>query len=87
MSAEKQAIDFIRYILEQFCENKEAIVLDHKKDDLGILITIQIAESDMGRLIGKQGQTISSIRTLIRVIGARGNERINIKVLEPVTSE
>lgn len=83
MTVEKQALDFVRYILEQFCEDKDAIVLEQKKDDLGLLITIQIAESDMGRLIGKQGQTISSIRTLTRVIGARGNERVNIKVLEP----
>lgn len=83
MSAEKQAVDFIRYILEQFCEEKESIVIDHQKDDLGVLITIKIAEKDMGRLIGKQGQTISSIRTLVRVIGARGDERINVKVLEP----
>lgn len=83
MSAEKQALDFVRYILEQFCEVKEAITLEQTKDDLGVLITVQIAESDMGRLIGKQGQTISAIRTLIRVVGARENERINLKVIEP----
>lgn len=83
MPAEKQALDFVRYILDQFCEEKEAIVLEQTKDDLGVLITIQIAESDMGRLIGKQGQTISAIRTLVRVIGARENERINLKVIEP----
>ncbi len=84
MSTEKQAIDFVRYLLEQFCEDKEAIELEQTKDDLGVLITIRIAESDMGRLIGKKGQTISSIRTLVRVIGARGDERINVKVLEPL---
>ena len=83
MTAEKQALDFVRYILEQFCENKDSISLEHTKDDLGVLITIQIAEQDMGRLIGKQGQTISAIRTLVRVIGARENERINLKVIEP----
>ncbi len=85
MTAEKQALDFVRYILEQFCENKDSISLEQTKDDLGVLITIQIAECDMGRLIGKQGQTISAIRTLVRVIGARENERINLKVIEPST--
>lgn len=85
MAAEKQALDFVRYILEQFCEDKETIVLEQTKDDLGVLITIQIAEADMGRLIGKKGQTISAIRTLVRVIGARENERINLKVIEPST--
>ena len=83
MTAEKQSLDFVRYILEQFCEDKETITLDQTKDDLGVLITIQIPEKDMGRLIGKKGQTISAIRTLVRVIGARENERINLKVIEP----
>ncbi len=83
MTADKQALDFVRYVLEQFCEDKDTIELEQSKDDLGTLITIKIAEADMGRLIGKQGQTISSIRTLVRVIGARENERINLKVLEP----
>jgi len=42
-----------------------------------------VAEADMGKLIGKSGQTISALRTLVRIIGARENERINLKVLEP----
>ena len=83
MTVEKQALDFVRYILEQFCDDKDSISLEQTKDDLGVLIIIQIAEKDMGRLIGKQGQTISAIRTLVRVIGARENERINLKVIEP----
>jgi uncharacterized protein len=83
MSVGKNALEFVRYVLEQFCESKESIELESSVDELGVLITIRIAESDMGRLIGKQGQTISALRTLVRIIGARENERINLKVLEP----
>ncbi len=79
----KNAADFVRYILEQLCEHKDQIQIEANKDDLGILVTISVAESDMGKLIGKQGQTISSIRTLTRIIGARDSERVNVKVLEP----
>ena len=79
----KNATDFIKYVLEQICEDKDAIIIESKKDDLGVLVSINVAESDMGKLIGKQGQTISALRTLVRIIGARENERINLKVLEP----
>jgi len=78
----KQATDFIRYILDQLCTEKDAINVEKKEDELGILITIQVAEADMGKLIGKQGSTISALRTLVRVIGARENQRINLKVLD-----
>ncbi len=83
MSGEKTAIEFVKYVLEQMCEDRSAIVVESSTDDLGILLTITVAEPDMGKLIGKEGQTISALRTLVRVIGARSQERINVKVLEP----
>jgi len=79
----KNAADFVRYILEQLCDHKDKITVDANKDDLGILVTVTVAEEDMGKLIGKQGQTIGSLRTLVRIIGARDGERVNLKVLEP----
>lgn len=83
MSENKQALEFVKYLLDQICENKSDISIEQTKDEMGILISIKVAESDMGKLIGKQGQTISAIRTLVRIMGARKNERINLKVLEP----
>lgn len=79
----KTATDFVKYTLEQICEHKDSIEVEHKVDDLGVLISVTVAEADMGKLIGKSGQTISALRTLVRIIGARDNERINLKVLEP----
>jgi predicted RNA-binding protein YlqC (UPF0109 family) len=79
----KTATDFVKYTLEQICEHSDSIVVEHKVDDLGVLISVTVAEADMGKLIGKSGQTISALRTLVRIIGARDNERINLKVLEP----
>ncbi len=79
----KTATDFVKYTLEQICEHEGAIEVEHKVDDLGVLISVTVAESDMGKLIGKNGQTISALRTLVRIIGARDNQRINLKVLEP----
>lgn len=79
----KNAADFVRYILEQLCEHKDQIKVEANRDDLGILVTVTVADEDMGKLIGKQGQTISSLRTLVRIIGARDSERVNLKVLEP----
>ena len=83
MSDSRNAFDFVKYILEQVCEDKAAIHVEQITDEMGVLISVSVAESDMGKLIGKQGQTIGALRTLVRIIGARENERINLKVLEP----
>ena len=75
--------DFIKTVLTLLVEDKDQLVVEGKTDELGILITVRVSDRDMGKLIGKSGQTIKSIRTLLRVIGGTANQRVNLKVLEP----
>ena len=84
MSTAPNTLDFVRYVLEQVCQHKADIVVDQSEDSLGTLISVTVHEEDMGKLIGKGGQTISAIRLLVRARGARENLKINLKVLEPV---
>ena len=74
---------FIKTVLELLVEDKDQLFVEGKTDELGILITVRVSDRDMGKLIGKSGQTIKSIRTLLRVIGGTANQRVNLKVLEP----
>lgn len=78
--------EFVKAVLSMLVEDKDELQIESKVDDLGVLITVQVSERDMGKLIGKSGQTIKSIRTLLRVIGGLKNQRVNLKVLEPKTS-
>ena len=75
--------EFIKTVLTMLIEDKDQLFIEAKTDELGILITVRVSERDMGKLIGKSGQTIKSIRTLLRVIGGAQNQRVNLKVLEP----
>ena len=75
--------EFLQYTLYIILENKSSINIKKKVDELGTLYELQVASADMGRLIGKEGKTIQSIRTLLRMIGSQNNEKINLKVLEP----
>lgn len=76
-------LSFIRYVLESIVEDKDALHIDAKIDELGILLTVQVGDADMGKLIGKSGQTVKALRTLLRIIGGNSNQRINLKILEP----
>lgn len=76
-------LSFIRYVLESIVEDKDALHIDSKIDELGILITVQVGDKDMGKLIGKGGQTVKALRTLLRIVGGNANQRINLKILEP----
>jgi predicted RNA-binding protein YlqC (UPF0109 family) len=74
---------FIEAVLGMLVEDKDQLVVESKTDELGILITVKVSDKDMGKLIGKGGQTIKSLRTLLHVVGGTSNQRVNLKVLEP----
>ena len=77
------AKDFVLYVVQQIVSEPDKVVVEETVDDLGTLITLQVAKDDMGKIIGKSGQTAKSIRILLHVLGAKTNARINMKILEP----
>ena len=82
-SSDVPGLAFLRYVLESIVEDPDELNIEYRLDDLGILLTVQVSERDMGKLIGKGGQTIKALRTLLRIIGGNVNQRVNLKVLEP----
>lgn len=77
---------FLYYVLSSIVEDKDALQIEAKVDELGILLTVQVSDRDMGKLIGKGGQTVKALRTLLRMLGGTMQQRINLKILEPPVS-
>lgn len=74
---------FLQYVLEAIVEDRDVLRVEASTDDLGVLLTVRVSARDMGKLIGKGGQTVRALRTLIRVIGGNAQQRVNLKILEP----
>ncbi|MBI2524274.1 KH domain-containing protein [Candidatus Peregrinibacteria bacterium] len=74
---------FLQYVLEAIVEDHNVLCVEASTDDLGVLLTVRVSARDMGKLIGKGGQTVKALRTLIRVIGGNAHQRVNLKILEP----
>lgn len=75
--------DFVEYIVKQLVTDTDAIEVTRTVDEMGVLITLKVAKEDMGRIIGKSGQTAKAIRVLLRIIGSKNNARVNLKIIEP----
>lgn len=82
-STDLPGYSFLEYVLEALVDDKDQLHIEQTEDDLGVLLTVSVSEPDMGKLIGKGGQTIKALRTLLRIIGGNANKRVNLKVLEP----
>lgn len=79
--------DFVEYVVKSIVSNPDKVVVTRTVDDMGVLLTLQVAKEDMGKVIGKSGQTAKSIRILLRVIGSKTNTRVNMKIVEPEGGE
>jgi predicted RNA-binding protein YlqC (UPF0109 family) len=76
-------VEFVEYVVKSIVDHPDDVKLDRAIDEMGVLITLTVNPEDMGQIIGRQGATAKSIRTLLRVIGARNNARVNLKINEP----
>ena len=74
---------FLEYIVKALVDNPEDVKIDRTVDEMGVLITMTVNSADMGKIIGRQGNTAKAIRTLLRVIGMKNNARVNLKINEP----
>lgn len=75
--------EFVSYIVKAIVDNPNDVLIERTVDEMGVLITLQVNPSDMGYVIGKSGSTAKAIRSLLRIVGARNNARVNLKILEP----
>ena len=75
--------EFVEYIVKGIVNHPEDVRTERTIDERGVLITLHINQEDMGYVIGRSGQTARSIRTLLKIVGAKQNARVNLKIHEP----
>jgi len=81
--SENKDIEFLEYVVKELVDVPEAVKVERKVDEMGVLITLDVDPADMGKIIGKSGNTAKAIRTLLRVVGMKNNSRVNLKINEP----
>ena len=75
-------LDLIKYIVEQFAEDKEQLEYKTEETDSEITVTILLADSDMGKVIGKQGKIAKALRTIVRNATPADSKKYNIEIKE-----
>ncbi len=75
--------EFVEMVVKAIVDNPDKVKTERKVDEMGVLIELTVDSEDMGKIIGKEGKTAKSIRTLLRVLGARERARVNLKIVEP----
>lgn len=83
MSKNELDYQFLDYVVKNLVDNPDSVKIERTVDEMGVLLTLTVHAEDMGKIIGRQGNTAKAIRTLLRVVGMKNNARVNLKVNEP----
>jgi predicted RNA-binding protein YlqC (UPF0109 family) len=79
-------IQFVTNIVGGIISKPEELKVERTVDEMGVLISVSIAKSDMGKVIGHSGSTVKAIRLLLNSFGYNANAKISLKILEPLSS-
>jgi len=83
MNMKEPDYEFLDYVINKLVDKPEAVKIERTVDEMGVLLTLSVDPEDMGKIIGRQGNTAKAIRTLLRIVGMKENARVNLKIDEP----
>ncbi len=73
--------DLVEYIAKSLVNAPDDVVVTEEAGEEGIVLKLQVADEDKGRIIGKQGRIAQAIRTLIRVKAAKAGTRVTLEII------
>jgi predicted RNA-binding protein YlqC (UPF0109 family) len=73
---------FVEYIVKSLVGHPEAVKIERRIDEKGVLLELTVDPEDLGRVIGKRGATAQSIRNLLRALGTKNDARYNLKIID-----
>lgn len=75
--------EFLEFVVKSIVNHSEDVTTDRTVDERGVLLTLHVNPEDMGYVIGREGQTARALRILLKIVGAKSNARVNMKIYEP----
>jgi predicted RNA-binding protein YlqC (UPF0109 family) len=73
--------ELVEYIAKSIVNAPENVVVTEVSDDNGMVVKLEVAADDKGRVIGKQGRVAEAMRTLLRVVAAKAGTRVTLEIV------
>lgn len=74
--------DLVEYIAKSLVDHPESVHVNEIESASAIILEVQVADSDMGRVIGKRGRVVNAIRNLVQVAADRQGKRVTLEILD-----
>jgi len=74
--------DLIDYLAKSLVDNPDAVEVKETQGEAASVLELRVAKEDLGRIIGKQGRTAKSLRTILNAAASRVNRKVVLEIVE-----
>jgi predicted RNA-binding protein YlqC (UPF0109 family) len=74
--------ELVQYLAKSLVNNPAAVEVKESEEDAAVVLELRVAKEDLGRIIGKQGRTAKSIRTILNAAASRTNRKVVLEIVE-----
>ena len=74
--------EILQTIIENLVDNSDAVEIKQTDEANSVLFEVKVAENDMGKVIGRQGRTAKSIRTVMKAVSAREHKKVSLEFID-----
>ena len=74
--------ELVQYLAKSLVNNPDAVEVKETEGDTASVLELRVAKEDLGRIIGKQGRTAKSIRTILNAAASRTNRKVVLEIVE-----
>lgn len=74
--------EILKTIIESLVENKDAVEINEKAEEKNVVYEVKVADSDMGKVIGRQGRLAKSIRTVMKSVGGKEHKKVTVEFVD-----
>jgi uncharacterized protein len=74
--------ELVQYLAKSLVNNPDAVEVKESEADAASVFELKVANDDLGRIIGKQGRTAKSIRTILNAAASKTNRKVVLEIIE-----
>ncbi len=74
--------ELLLYMAKNLVDDPESVTVTEIENEDGKVLELRVAESDMGKVIGRQGRIAKEIRTIIKTVAMRSGEKVTVEIMD-----
>jgi uncharacterized protein len=73
--------EFLQFLARQLVKNPNEVDVRETSGDMVSMLELRVAQEDVGRVIGRQGETAHSLRIILNAVAARNNRKVHLEII------